>query len=210
VFLLNFKQRLLRIYVEHHLEARQYTKQQPEHSGKESASNRLERKTKPRHTLEHSLNNDKQSIMHFEAAPPPKKRELRYPLATAQQMQCTETKACNVQENKPKQKKKKNQKLKTRTTASLSFRFGSRASRSQITPRREKKHHKKPQNETFQKPSKTPEKKNTLKNTPHFKEKKEEKGSTEKHLKQTNKQTNKQKLPLCTGAKKGKRVHFHL
>jgi hypothetical protein len=29
-------------------------------------------------------------------------------------------------------------------------------------------------------------------------------------LKQTNKQTNKQKLPLCTGAKKGKRVHFHL
>jgi hypothetical protein len=66
-------------------------------------------------------------------------------------MQCTETKACNVQENKPKQKKKKkkNQKFKTKTTASLSFRFGSRASRSQITPRREKKHHKKPQNETF-------------------------------------------------------------
>jgi hypothetical protein len=53
-------------------------------------------------------------------------------------MQCTETKACNVQENKPKQKKKKNQKLKNRT-ASLSFRFGSRASRSQIEPRREKK-----------------------------------------------------------------------
>jgi hypothetical protein len=41
VFLLNFKQRLLRVYVEHHLEARQYTKQQPEHSGKESALNRL-------------------------------------------------------------------------------------------------------------------------------------------------------------------------
>jgi hypothetical protein len=108
-------------------------------------------KAKPRHTLEHSLNNDQQSIMHFEPPPPPKKRGLRFPFANAQQMQCTETKACNVQENKPKQKKKKkkNQKFKTKTTASLSFRFGSRASRSQITPRREKKHHKKPQNETF-------------------------------------------------------------
>jgi len=104
--------------------------------------------------------------MHFEASPP-KKRELRFPFATAQQMQCTETKACTVQENKPKKKKKKkkNQKHKTRTKASLSFRFGSRATRSQITPRREKKHHRKPQNETFQKPSKTPGKKKTGKKT---------------------------------------------
>jgi hypothetical protein len=76
VFLLNFKQRLLRVYVEHHLEARQYTKQQPEHSGKESALNRLKRKTKPRHTLEHSLNNDQQSIMHFEAPLPPQKESF--------------------------------------------------------------------------------------------------------------------------------------
>jgi hypothetical protein len=46
---------------------------------------------------------------------------------------------------------------------------------------------KKPQNETFQKPSKTPGGKthtHTLINTQHFREKKEEKSSTEKHLKQ--------------------------
>jgi hypothetical protein len=106
VFLLNFKQRLLRIYVEHHLEARQYTKQQPEHSGKESASNRLERKTKPRHTLEHSLNNDKQSIMHFEAAPPPKKESCVI-LSRLHNK-------CNVQKQKLAMYKKTNQNRRRR------------------------------------------------------------------------------------------------